>query len=168
MYEDRRSREARYRQIDEPKRLSALRGRKDSTVYGKTNWSKMRSMGTSERGSLNAIDERRPLPRTVQDYLPYLPAERHDCTAAQPKNARHSRYTAGHDEPIHHSAQDELADLHECWTFEDVADRVEVLVLRVLDEPHCSGTHDTSASREKDRKLVPGTKQKPIEFAEGC
>lgn len=113
----------------------------------------MRSIGTSDNGSLSTSQRAY---KNIKPYcLPNLPPERHDSTAEETKNAGHCRNATGDDESIHHRAENKLANLHKRRAFEYITNGVEVLILWVFDEPHRPGAHDTSASREQDRELVP-------------
>ena len=32
---------------------------------------------------------------------------------------------------------------------------MEILILRILDKPHCTSTHNTATAREEDSELIP-------------
>lgn len=69
---------------------------------------------------------------------PELPSERHNGPAEDTKDRRHGADAASNDEPVHESTNDEFAYVDKGWAIEYLPDRVEVLVLWILDKPQCA------------------------------
>ena len=86
---------------------------------------------------------------------PELPPEGHDGPAEDAKDCRDGTDAASNDEAVHEPTDDEFADMYERGPVENLSDGVEVLVLRIFDEPHGASTHDTSATSEESSKLIP-------------
>lgn len=78
-------------------------------------------------------------------YIPCLPTDREYRPVADEKQDREASNATSHDHRIHECADEEFTELSEGRSVQDVADGMEVLILRILNEPHCTWTHDISA-----------------------
>jgi hypothetical protein len=64
-------------------------------------------------------------------------------------------YAADYYKRIHNCALEEFVKVGKGGSLEDIPDGMHILVLRVLNEPHCSRTHDLATATEEDGKHVP-------------
>ena len=93
--------------------------------------------------------------RRSQSNLQYSPPERHNRTPEEPQNARERSCAECDNDSVHYCTQQQLLDLDKSRPFQNITDGVEILVLRIFDKPHCTGTHNTAAACEEDSELIP-------------
>lgn len=79
-------------------------------------------------------------------YIPSLPPYREYGSVSNEEQDGEAPDTTSNDHRVHERANEEFAELSEGGSIQNVADGMEILILRVLDEPHRTRTHDISAS----------------------
>jgi hypothetical protein len=87
--------------------------------------------------------------------LPGFPPERQQRGGENLHNEGNVPHPTKNHERIHDCTLEEFVKVGKGGSFEYIPDGMHVLVLRVLDEPHSSGTHDLATTTEEDSKHVP-------------
>ena len=75
---------------------------------------------------------------TMSD-APKFPPERHERPAENSQDCIDGTHAAGNDEPIHEPTDNQLAYMNECGSVQNLPDWMEILVLRIFDEPERTG-----------------------------
>ena len=84
--------------------------------------------------------------------VPVLPSERQERSTAQHEEAGDASYHTHNNKRVHQATDADLAQLSQRGSVKDVAYRMRILVLRVLDKPHSTWPHDTPAARKEHSK----------------